>query len=427
MSEEHQKPKAASSAPAGSNPDGRGRLGRIHQADWSTETQAVRSGQYRTEEQEHSEAIFPTSSFVFNSAAEAAAKFSGEVPGNIYSRFTNPTVRMFEERLAAMETPAGQDGSEISCVGTSSGMAAILATCMALLKQGDHIVSSRQVFGTTNVVFDKYLAKFGVTTTWVDLTDYAAWAAAIRPETKLLFLETPSNPLNEVADLDRLKAIAVAGNCLLVVDNCFCTPVLQQPLAFGADLIIHSATKYLDGQGRGIGGAVVGRNEFINEIKTFMRSGGFSMSPFNAWIFLKGLETLSIRMKAHCEQTAEIARWLTEQSWVEKVYYCGLPSHPSHDIAARQQSGFGGVVSFTVAGGREAAWRFIDGTRWISITANLGDVKTTMTHPGSTTHGRLTPEARAQAGIDDGLIRLCIGLESAEDIRKDLLSGSKAL
>lgn len=403
------------------------RLGRIHRPEWSLETQAIRSGQYRTDEQEHSEALFPTSSFVFSSAAEAAAKFSGQESGNIYSRFSNPTVRMFEERLAAMETPAGTNAQDVTCVGTSSGMAAILATCMALLKSGDHIVSSRQVFGTTNVVFDKYLAKFGVHTTWVDLTDYGQWAAAIRPETRILFLETPSNPLNEVADLDRIKALATKHDCLLMVDNCFCTPVLQQPMAFGADLVIHSATKFLDGQGRGIGGAVVGRADLVSEIKTFMRSGGFSMSPFNAWIFLKGLETLAIRMEAHCARSASLAQWLDSQAWVERVYYCGLESHPDYKIAKRQQSGFGGVISFTVAGGKDAAWRFIDATKWLSITANLGDVKTTITHPATTTHGRLTPEVRAQAGIDDGLIRLCVGLEAQDDIKADLIDGSRAL
>ncbi len=383
-------------------------------------TRAIRMGHQRTQEQEHSEAIFPTSSFVFASAREAAARFSGEEPGNIYSRFTNPTVRAFEERLAALEEAE-------RCVATASGMAAIVATCMALLKQGDHVVCSRNVFGTTHVVFEKYLRKFGVTTTFVSLTDREAWRAAMQPATRLLFLETPSNPLNEVADLRELAGLAHAHGALLVVDNCFCTPVLQKPLNLGADIVIHSATKFLDGQGRCVGGAVLGSSALMEEVYGFLRSGGFSLSPFNAWVFLKGLETLPLRMKAHGEQALALASWLEGRDWVEQVFYCGLPGHPGYDLARRQQTGFGGVVSFTVRGGREEAWRFIDHTRWLSITANLGDVRTTITHPASTTHGRLSAAERERAGVAENLIRLCVGLEDLKDIMADLECGAQGL
>ncbi len=380
------------------------------------DTLAVRAGQRRSAEQEQSEPIFTTSSYVFSSAAEAAARFSGEAPGNIYSRFTNPTVRTFEERLAALE------GGE-RCVATASGMAAILSTFMGLLKAGDHIVASRAIFGTTSVLLTNYMARFGVETTFVDLTDMAAWEAAIRPGTRLLFLETPSNPLTEVADIEALAALAHRHGALLAVDNCFCTPALQRPLALGADLVIHSATKYLDGQGRCIGGAVVGSEALAGEVYAFLRSAGPTMSPFNAWVFLKGLETLALRMRAHCDNALRLARWLEGQPQVARVNYPGLPSHPQHALAARQQSGFGGVLSFELKGGREAAWRLIDSTRMISITANLGDTKTTITHPATTTHGRLTPEQRQQAGISDGLVRIAVGLESAADIEADLARG----
>lgn len=396
----------------------------MDQDDWqqySIETQAVRAGQHRTHEGEHSEAIFPTSSFVFASAEEAAARFSGAQPGNIYSRFSNPTVRTFEERLAAME------GGE-RCVATASGMAAILATCMGLLKNGDHVVSSRAVFGTTTVLFNNYLAKFGVETSFVSLTDYAAWDQAIRPETRLLFVETPSNPLTEVVDIARLADLAHARGCLLVVDNCFCTPALQRPLELGADIIIHSATKYLDGQGRCVGGAVVGREDVVGtDVYGFLRTCGPTMSPFNAWVFLKGLETLSLRMKAHCENAGVLAAWLDAQPGVAKVYYPGLPSHPQHELAGRQQKGYGGIMSFELAGGRDEAWRFINATRLVSITANLGDAKTTITHPASTTHGRLTPEQKAEAGITDGLLRVSVGLEGVEDLQADLARGLAAI
>ncbi len=384
---------------------------------WGFDTRAVRAGQHRTNEGENSEPIFLTSSYVFKNAAEAAARFSGAEPGNIYSRFTNPTVRAFEERLAALE------GGE-KCVATASGMVAILSTCLALLKSGDHIVSSRNIFGASVLLFNNYLAKFGIETSYVSLADYGAWEKAIKPNTKLLFLETPSNPLTEIADIVRLAKIAHAKGCLLVVDNVFCTPVLQQPLKLGADIVIHSATKYLDGQGRCVGGAVVGNKELVGEkVYGFMRTCGPSLSPFNAWVFLKGLETLSLRVKAHCANALELAQWLEKQKRVKRVYYPGLASHPQHELAKKQQSGFGGIVSFEVDGGKDAAWKLIDSMRVISITANLGDTKSTITHPATTTHGRLTPEQRLDAGIGDGLIRISVGLEDVEDLKKDLTRG----
>lgn len=376
-------------------------------------TLAVRAGQVRGPEGEHSEPIFATSSFVFRNAAEAAARFKGEVAGNIYSRFTNPTVRAFEERLAALE------GGE-RCIATSSGMSAILSTCMGLLKAGDHIVSSRGIFGTSVMLFNNVLSRFGVATTFVDLTDYAAWEAAIRPTTRLLFLETPSNPLMEIAEIRKLADLAHAHGCLLAVDNCFCTPILQQPLRLGADLVIHSATKYLDGQGRCVGGAVVGDRQRLDDIFAFLRTAGPTLSAFNAWVFLKGLETLPVRMKAHCENAGEVAAWLEQQPRVQKVYFPGLKSHPQHALAASQQSAPGAIVSFVVAGGQEAAWKMIDATQLFSITANLGDTRSTITHPATTTHHRLTDEQRAAAGIQPGLIRLSIGLEDVADLQADL-------
>ena len=380
-------------------------------------TLAIRTGHHRTPEGEHCEPIFTTSSFVFASAAEAAARFGGDEPGNIYSRFTNPTVRAFEDRLAALE------GGE-SCVATASGMAAILATCLGLLKAGDHIVSSRSIFGSTTVLFNKYLARFGIATSYVDLADLEAWAAAIRPNTRLLFLETPSNPLTEMADIRTLAALAHDRGCLLAVDNCFCTPALQRPLALGADLVIHSATKYLDGQGRCLGGAVVGDAQRVGEeVFGVIRTAGPSMSPFNAWVFLKGLETLELRMLAHARAAQALAEWLVEQSTVTRVHYPGLASHPQHALVGSQQRTGGGIVAFEVEGGREAAWRVIDATRLLSITANLGDTKTTITHPASTTHGRLTPQERADAGINEGLIRVAVGLEDLNDIQADLARG----
>lgn len=388
--------------------------------DWNQfgiATQSIRAGQQRTPEKEHSDPIFVTSSYVFDNARQAQARFSGEEPGNIYSRFTNPTVRSFEERLAALE------GGE-RCIATASGMAAILTLCMGLLKAGDHVICSRSVFGNTVLLFKNYLAKFGVETSFVSLTDLDAWEAAICPNTRLLFLETPSNPLTEIADIAALAELAHSSGCLLVVDNVFCTPALQRPLALGADLVVHSATKYLDGQGRCVGGAIVGKQELLDQaIYPFLRTGGAALSPFNAWVFLKGLETLGLRMRAHCDNALKLARWLENHPSIERVYYPGLPSHPQYELANLQQKGAGGIVSFIVRGGREAAWKLIDNTRLISITANLGDVKTTITHPATTTHGRLSEEERKQAGVSEGLVRISVGLETIEDIIADLERG----
>ncbi len=382
------------------------------------DTLAVRAGYQRTNEAEHNEAIFPTSSYVYQSAAQAAARFSGDDPGNIYSRFSNPTVRTFEERLAALE------GAE-SCVATASGMAAIMSTCLGLLKTGDHIVSSRAIFGSTVVLFNNFMARFGVDTTYVDLTDLSAWEAAIQDNTRILFLETPSNPLVEIADIAQLAKLAHQHDCLLVVDNCLCTPALQKPLALGADVVIHSATKYIDGQGRGIGGAVLGSKTLVGEeVYSVLRTTGPTMSPFNAWIFLKGLETLNLRMQAHCSNARVLALWLSEHPAVAKVHYPGLKDHPGHELAAWQQSDFGGLLSFELHNSsREAAWQVVDSTRLLSITANLGDVKSTITHPATTTHGRVPEEDRLKAGITDGLLRIAVGLETIDDIKNDLQRG----
>ena len=393
-------------------------------ASYLLDTLAVRAGQRRTAEGEHSEAIFTTSSYVFANAAEAAARFGGDQPGNVYSRYTNPTVRTFEERIAALE------GAE-DAVATSSGMAAILSTCMALLSAGDHIVCSRSVFGTTTVLFNKFLAKFGVEISFVSLTDMNQWREAIRPNTKLLFLETPSNPLCEVADLTAISELAKNAGALLVVDNCFCTPALQRPLELGADIVVHSATKYLDGQGRCLGGVVVGRKQEMDEVLGFIRSAGPTMSPFNAWVFLKGLETLRLRMEAHSQNAMKLAEYLSGHNNVEQVFYAGLPSHSGHELAVAQQRDFGGVLSFRVKGqsksGREAAWQVIDSTKLLSLTANLGDAKTTIVHPATTTHGRLTEQERQQAGITENLIRIAVGLEAVEDIIADVDRGLSAL
>ncbi len=384
---------------------------------WGFDTRAVRGGQVRTAEQEHSEPIFVTSSFAFKSAAEAAARFAGDEPGNIYSRFTNPTVRTFEQRLARLE-------GGTHAVATASGMAAILATCLGLLKSGDHVVASRSIFGSTVQLFHKILAPFGIATTFVDMVDYGAWERAITPATRLLFLETPTNPLTTVADIPRLAALARHKGVLLAVDNCFCTPVLQRPLELGADLVIHSATKYLDGQGRCIGGAVVFPDAHLWEpVYGVLRTAGPSMSPFNAWVFLKGLETLPVRMAAHCERALTVARWLEARPGVRRVFYPGLPSHPQHELARHQQSGYGGIVAFEVAGGQETAWRVVDATRMLSITANLGDTRTTITHPATTTHSRLTADERVRAGIGDGLLRVAVGLEDPADVTADLARG----
>jgi O-succinylhomoserine sulfhydrylase len=384
------------------------------------DTLAIRAGHVRSPEGEHAEPIFLTSSYVFDDAADAAARFSGEQPGNVYSRYTNPTVRMFEERIAAME------GAQ-RAVATASGMAAIMSTCMALLKAGDHIVCSRSVFGTTTVLFNKYFSKFGVEVSFVAPTELSAWQEAIRDNTAMLFLETPSNPLCEVVDIAAIASLSHANDAVLVVDNCFCTPALQRPLDYGADIVVHSATKYLDGQGRCVGGVVVGSDDLMSEVEGFLRSAGPTMSAFNAWVFLKGLETLRLRMDAHSASALELAHWLQQQSGVEKVFYAGLESHPGHELAVRQQRAFGGVLSFRVDGGRDSAWRFIDATRFLSLTANLGDAKTTIVHPATTTHGRLSEEERIGTGITENLIRVAVGLEHVEDIKADLQRGLAAL
>ncbi len=384
------------------------------------DTLAVRAGQRRTPEAEHGEPLFFTSSYVFRSAADAAARFAGDVPGNVYSRYTNPTVRAFEERIAALE------GAE-QAVATASGMAAILATVMSLCSAGDHVLVSRSVFGATVSLFEKYFKRFGVQVDYVPLTDFAAWESAFKENTRLVFVESPSNPLAELVDIAALAQLCHDKGAMLAVDNCFCTPVLQQPLTLGADIVIHSATKYIDGQGRCLGGVVAGRSEQMKEVVGFLRTAGPTLSPFNAWVFLKGLETLRLRMQAHCASAQTLAEWLEQQPGVERVYYAGLPSHPQHELAKRQQKGFGAVLSFEVTGGKAGAWRFIDATRLISITANLGDSKTTITHPGSTTHGRLSAEDRATAGISDSLIRVAVGLEDVDDLKADLARGLAAL
>ena len=391
---------------------------RSNQAEHSDqlETLAVHAGIKRSQFNEHSEALFLTSSYVFDSAAQAAARFIGAEPGNIYSRFTNPTVTMFEERLAALE------GAE-QCVATASGMSAILACCMGLLKSGDHIVASRSIFGSTVNLFGTIFKRFGVDTTFVSATDVNEWEVAVRPNTRLFFLETPSNPLTEISDIAGIAAVAKQHDVLLAVDNCFCTPVLQRPLELGADIVIHSATKYLDGQGRVLGGAVLGSKKVMEPIYQFLRTAGPTMSAFNAWVFLKGMETLKIRMDAHSANALSVAQWLEAQTNVARVYYPGLPSHPQHQLAMKQQKTGGGIVSFEVKGGREEAWRLIDSTRMISITANLGDTKTTLTHPATTTHARITQEARDAAGISEGLLRIAVGLEAVSDIQDDLARG----
>ncbi|MBL8486086.1 MAG: O-succinylhomoserine sulfhydrylase [Rhodocyclaceae bacterium] len=380
------------------------------------DTLAVRAGQVRSQFNEHAEALYLTSSFVFENAAQAAARFSGEEEGNVYARFTNPTVTMLQERLAALE------GAE-ACVATASGMSAILSTAMAFLKSGDHVVASRALFGATQQLFGTILTRFGIRTSFVASPSPEAYREAMTPATRMLFVETPSNPLTEVLDVAALAEVARAGGALLVVDNCFCTPALQRPLALGADLVVHSATKYLDGQGRVLGGAVCGRRALTEEVFKFLRTAGPCISPFNAWVILKGLETLRLRMEAQSARALDLARWLEARPEVDRVYYPGLPSHPQHELARRQQTAGGAIVSFQVKGGRAAAWRVVDNCRLLSITANLGDVKTTITHPASTTHGRLTPEARAEAGIVEGLLRIAVGLEDLADIQGDLLRG----
>ena len=384
------------------------------------DTLAVRAGQHRSPEGEHGDPMFFTSSYVFRTAADAAARFAGEVPGNVYSRYTNPTVRSFEERIAALE------GAE-QAVATATGMAAILSVVMSLCSAGDHVLVSRSVFGSTISLFEKYFKRFGIEVDYPPLSDLNAWEAACKPNTKLFFVESPSNPLAELVDIAALAEIAHAKGALLAVDNCFCTPALQQPLKLGADVVIHSATKYIDGQGRTMGGVVAGRRAQMEPVVGFLRTAGPTLSPFNAWIFIKGLETLRVRMQAHSASAQQIAEWLEQQPGVERVYYSGLPSHPQHELARRQQKGFGAVVSFEVKGGKDAAWRCIDATRMISITTNLGDTKTTIAHPATTSHGRLSPLERENAGIRDNLIRVAVGLEDVDDIKADLARGLAAL
>ena len=384
--------------------------------DLKFDTKAIREGYRTTQEQEHSEAIFLTSSFVFDSAEQAASRFSKEEPGNIYARFTNPTVDAFEKKLAALE---GAD----ACVATSSGMAAIFASIMALVESGDHIVASRNMFGTSIVLLNTIVSKFNVGISYVDLGDLSQWQDAVQDNTKLFLLETPSNPLGEVVDITALSKISQANNILLAVDNAILSPALQNPIKLGADVVIHSATKYIDGQGRCLAGAVLGSEEIIEQVGAFTRATGPSLSAFNAWIVLKGLDTLSLRMKAHCDNALKLATWLQDQDQVEKVHYLGLDSHQDHALANVQQSGFGGIVSFEVKGGREAAFKIINATEILSITANLGDTKTTITHPASTTHGRLTDDEKQQANITEGLIRISVGLEDVGDVINDISKG----
>ncbi|WP_300340528.1 O-succinylhomoserine sulfhydrylase [Accumulibacter sp.] len=388
--------------------------------NYALETLAVRAGHQRSQFNEHSEALYLTSSFVFNSAAQAAARFAGEEEGNVYSRFTNPTVSTFEARLAALE------GAE-ACVATASGMSAILSLVMALCSSGDHIVSSSGLFGATQQLLGTIMPRFGIQTSFVAQTDVAAWQAAIRPETKLFFLETPSNPLTAIADIAALVTIAHRHGVLVVVDNCFCTPILQRPLDLGADLVLHSATKFLDGQGRVLGGAVAGPKRLTDEVFRFLRTAGPTLSAFNAWVLLKGLETLQIRLQAQSATALQLAQWLEQHPSVTRVYYPGLSSHPQYDLARRQQKSGGAIVSFTVKGTRAEAWKVVDSCRLLSITANLGDTKTTLTHPASTTHGRITPEQRAAAGVSEDLLRIAVGLEAVVDLQNDLDTGLSAI
>ncbi len=384
--------------------------------NYDLDTLAVRAGIDRSQFNEHSEAMYLTSSFVFDNAAQAAARFSGAEEGNVYARFSNPTVTAMQTRLAALE------GGE-ACIATASGMSAILSLAMSVLQAGDHVVASLGLFGSTQQLFGNVLSKFGIETTFVPATDLAAYRDAVRASTKLFFIETPSNPLTEVVDIAAVAAVAHEAGAILAVDNCFCSPVLQRPLELGADVVVHSATKYLDGQGRVLGGAVVGPKVITDEVFKFLRTAGPTLSPFNAWVILKGLETLRIRMDAQSASALELARWLEAQPGVARVFYPGLPSHPQHELAMRQQKSGGAILSFEVKGGREAAWKVVDSTRMISITANLGDTKTTITHPATTTHGRISPEARAAAGIGDGLLRIAVGLESIDDLKADLARG----
>ncbi len=392
--------------------------------DYGMQTIAVRAGQHRTDEGEHSEPIFTTSSYVYQSASDAAAHFDGTKTGNVYSRHTNPSVRTFERRLAALE-----NGER--AVATASGMGAILTMCLAYLKAGDHLLAANQLFGSSIGLFNGYMVKFGVEVSYVDCFDNDAWAAAIKPNTKVIYCESPSNPLAQICDIGFLSKLCRDNGILLVVDNCFATPAIQRPLDLGADIVIHSATKYIDGQGRVLGGALVGSDKLMQEAFTVVRSGGISLSPFNAWVMTKGLETLKLRMRAHCDNANKVAEFLVNHPSVSHVHFSGLPSHPSHKLAEKQNhmdNAFGAILGFEVKATdkldeKSAAWQVIDATKMISITNNLGDAKTTITHPATTTHFRLTPEARLEAGVGDGLIRLSVGLEDADDIIKDLARG----
>lgn len=377
------------------------------------DTLAVRAGSARSQFGENSEALFLTSSFVFANAKEAADRFAETTTGNIYSRFTNPSVSMFQDKLAALE------GAEF-CVATASGMAAILACIMGLCNSGDHIVASRSIFGTSVQLFTTILMRWGLEVTFVSLTDIDAWCAATQANTKLFFIETPSNPLTEIGDIAALAKLAHSIDAQLVVDNCFCTPILQRPLELGADIVIHSATKYLDGGGRCLGGAVLGKKATLQPVYSFLRSAGPSMSAFNAWVFLKSMESLPVRMQAHAQNALTLAKWLETVPQVSRVHYPGLASHPQHTLAMLQQKAGGAIVAFELKGGMNAAWRLIDSTQLMSITANLGDTKTTITHPATTTHCRLSNEARQAAGITDSLVRIAVGLEHIEDLQHDL-------
>lgn len=380
------------------------------------QTLAIRSGSERTEIGEHSEALFLTSSYIFDDCFDASQKFSGEKTGSVYSRYTNPTVRNFELRLASLENTE-------DCIATSSGMAAILSLCISHLRLGDHLICSADVFGSTINLFNNFISKFGIEVSYVNLTDINDWKKSIKSNTKLFFIETPSNPLNEIGDIPTLSELAHKNNCLLAVDNCFCTPVLQQPINLGADIVMHSATKYLDGQGRCLGGALLGSKKLIDPIRSFIRAAGPTLSPFNAWVFLKGLETLDLRMRAHSENALNIAKWLEKKDQIEKVFYSGLKTHKDHQLAKKQQKNYGGVLSFYIKGSKEDAWRFIDATRLMSLTANLGDTKTTIIHPATTTHSRLSEFERKKAGIYDNLIRIAVGLEYIDDIKEDIELG----
>ncbi|MFI8621542.1 MULTISPECIES: O-succinylhomoserine sulfhydrylase [unclassified Marinomonas] len=381
-------------------------------SEYKDATNAIHAGVRQTQEQENSEAIFMTSSFAYASAEEAASKFSGAEDGNVYSRFTNPTVELFEKRLANLEK--GE-----AAIATSSGMAALMTMAYSLLSAGDRVVCSLNVFGSTIKFFNTYTTKFGIDVVYVDATDYAAWEAAIDSNTKLCFFETPSNPLYDVVDVERVAALAHSKGALLCVDNVLATPALQNPLTQGADIVMQSATKFIDGQGRSLGGALIASQEIVDEFVGFMRSAGPCMSPFNAWVLVNGLETLSLRMKAHSANAMKLAEFLESHPKVKKVNYGGLPSHKYHELAKRQQKDFGGLLSFELDGGREAAWAVINAAKLVSITGNLGDTKTLVTHPATTTHGRLTDEQKAKAGITEGLIRVSVGLEDSDDIIAD--------